>query len=80
MFVKDLPLDLTDDELNRIFSAHGEITSCVIQRKEDKVTSLGFGFINFKDFDAARQVGRPTTPFPHCSPRLSLARSRLWSR
>jgi polyadenylate-binding protein len=55
IFVKDLPLDLSDADLEKLFSAHGTTTSCVIQRKEDG-TSLGFGFVNFESFDAARNA------------------------
>jgi polyadenylate-binding protein len=54
-FVKDLPLDLSDADLEKLFSSHGTTTSCVIQRKDDG-TSLGFGFVNFENFDAARNA------------------------
>jgi polyadenylate-binding protein len=55
VFVKDLPLDLTDEDLHKAFSAHGEITSHIIKRKEDG-TSLGFGFVNFANVDSARNA------------------------
>lgn len=55
VFVKDLPLDLSDDDLKRVFLPFGDVTSCVISRKDDG-TSLGFGFINFGNFDSARDA------------------------
>jgi polyadenylate-binding protein len=55
IFVKDLPLDLTDEEMEKAFAVHGEITSSMVRRKEDG-TSLGFGFINYANVDAARNA------------------------
>jgi polyadenylate-binding protein len=54
VFVKDLPLDVGDDELKALFAPHGEITSCVVQRKGD--VSLGFGFVNYSNPDDARKA------------------------
>jgi polyadenylate-binding protein len=55
VFVKDLPLDLSDADLEKVFSAYGKTNSCLVSRKEDG-TSLGFGFVNFEDPEAARQA------------------------
>lgn len=54
IFVKDLPLDVGDDELKAMFEPFGEITSCIVQRKKEDNASLGFGFVNFSQPEAAR--------------------------
>ncbi|PNW88662.1 hypothetical protein CHLRE_01g039300v5 [Chlamydomonas reinhardtii] len=52
VFVKNLPADIGDDELGKMATEHGEITSAVVM-KDDKGGSKGFGFINFKDAESA---------------------------
>jgi polyadenylate-binding protein len=44
--------EVTDDELRTLVTEFGEITSCVVM-KDDKGNSKGFGFINFKEPEAA---------------------------
>lgn len=46
-------MDITDDDLRKLFEVFGEITSCVVQDKDGK--SQGFGFVNFSQPEAARQ-------------------------
>lgn len=52
VFVKNLPNDVGDDELMKIASEFGEVTSAVVM-KDDKGGSKGFGFINFKEAEHA---------------------------
>jgi len=47
VYVKDLDLSVHEEQLHAIFSEFGEVTSCVVMRKENR-DSKGFGFINFK--------------------------------
>ncbi|GFR39651.1 hypothetical protein Agub_g117 [Astrephomene gubernaculifera] len=52
VFIKNMPADLGDDELMKMASEFGDVTSAVVM-KDDKGGSKGFGFINFKDAESA---------------------------
>ncbi|KAG2496116.1 hypothetical protein HYH03_005719 [Edaphochlamys debaryana] len=52
VFVKNLPAEIGDNELMKMAAEHGDVTSAVVM-KDDKGGSKGFGFINFKDAEAA---------------------------
>lgn len=52
VYVKNLPEKITDDDLKNEFGAFGEITSAVVM-KDENGNSRGFGFVNFKDSNAA---------------------------
>jgi len=52
VYIKDIDTDVTDQELETVFSKYGKITSVVIMRKEDGI-SKGFGFVNFEDHEDA---------------------------
>lgn len=49
--------DMEDDTLRDMFEKYGEITSAVVARGEDS-KSKGFGFVNFKDAEAADRAVR----------------------
>ncbi|KAJ1897826.1 Protein phosphatase PP2A regulatory subunit B [Coemansia sp. IMI 209127] len=53
VYVKNIEGEVDDDMLRELFSKHGEITSAIVQR-DDEGKSRGFGFVNFKDHEAAR--------------------------
>lgn len=55
VYVKNLDEAVTDQELRDIFSKFGEVTSCVVS-KDEQGKSRGFGFINFRDHDAAAKA------------------------
>lgn len=56
VYVKNLPEDVTDEQLSELFGKYGPITSAVITRDNDG-KSRGFGFVNFEDHeDAAKAV------------------------
>eukprot|EP01126_Amoeba_proteus_P047578 TRINITY_DN5438_c0_g2_i3.p1 TRINITY_DN5438_c0_g2~~TRINITY_DN5438_c0_g2_i3.p1 ORF type:complete len:609 (-),score=102.86 TRINITY_DN5438_c0_g2_i3:121-1947(-) len=52
VFIKDIDPSINEEELARKFGEFGVVTSAVIMRSEDGL-SLGFGFANFADHDAA---------------------------
>ncbi|PNH07832.1 Polyadenylate-binding protein, cytoplasmic and nuclear [Tetrabaena socialis] len=52
VFIKNLPTEIGDDELMKIVSEFGEVTSAVVM-KDDKGVSKGFGFINFTEAESA---------------------------
>ncbi|KAJ2726439.1 Protein phosphatase PP2A regulatory subunit B [Coemansia sp. Benny D115] len=55
LYVKCLDPAVTDEELSQLFAPFGEITSAVVQRNEAG-ESRGFGFVNFKDHEAASKA------------------------
>ncbi|KAG1142871.1 hypothetical protein G6F37_002278 [Rhizopus arrhizus] len=55
IYVKNIPFDVTDEELSQLFGKYGIITSCVITRDDDG-TSKGFGFVNFEKHQDAQNA------------------------
>ncbi|KAG1321097.1 hypothetical protein G6F62_010996 [Rhizopus arrhizus] len=55
IYVKNIPFDVTDEELSQLFGKYGTITSCVITRDDDG-TSKGFGFVNFEKHQDAQNA------------------------
>ncbi|KAJ8111634.1 hypothetical protein OPT61_g5814 [Boeremia exigua] len=52
IYVKNIDLDVTDDEFRELFEKHGDITSASIAR-DDQGKSRGFGFVNYIKHEAA---------------------------
>lgn len=52
VYVKNLDLEMDDDQFNEMFSKYGPVTSAVVSRDEDGV-SKGFGFVNFEEHEHA---------------------------
>ncbi|KAF2678315.1 polyadenylate binding protein [Lentithecium fluviatile CBS 122367] len=52
IYVKNIGLDVTDDEFRDLFEKHGDITSASIARDESG-KSRGFGFVNYIKHEAA---------------------------
>jgi len=52
-YVKNFPDTVSDDDFQKAFEKHGEVTSSKVMRKEDG-TSRCFGFVNFKEADQAK--------------------------
>ena len=52
VFVKNLPENYEDEQLNNLFAGFGPITSAIVGRDEDG-KSKGFGFVNFDDHESA---------------------------
>ena len=53
VFVKNLPDEWTQTDLEKAFSVYGQITSCVLSVDKDTGKSRGFGFINFSTAEEA---------------------------
>lgn len=53
VFVKNLDENVDDSELEKLFAAHGKITSALISRDESTGRSKGFAFVNFENHNAA---------------------------
>ncbi|KAF1931454.1 polyadenylate binding protein [Didymella exigua CBS 183.55] len=52
IYVKNIDLDVTDDDFRKLFEKHGDITSASIAR-DDQGKSRGFGFVNYVKHEAA---------------------------
>jgi len=55
VYVKNIDLNVTEDELMELFSKHGPITSLAISSDENG-KSKGFGFINFENHESAKSA------------------------
>jgi len=57
VYVKELDVKTTEEELSQQFGKFGLLSSVVIMRSDDASTSKGFGFVNFESHeDAVRAV------------------------
>jgi hypothetical protein len=63
LFIKSLKETVTEEQLKKIFSQYGEVTSVAVQKSskipksiESHGVKLNFGFINFKDENCAKQA------------------------
>lgn len=56
LFVGSLSRDVSGDDLKEVFSAYGELVSCAVIFDRETRTSKGFGFVEFKDADAAQNA------------------------
>ncbi|GMI83676.1 POLY(A) BINDING PROTEIN 8, poly(A) binding protein 8 [Hibiscus trionum] len=55
VYVKNLSVSTSDEDLKTIFGEFGQITSAVVMRELDG-KSKGFGFVNFENADAAARA------------------------
>lgn len=53
VYVKNIELEVTDDEFRELFGKHGDITSASISRDPETGKSRGFGFVNFVRHESA---------------------------
>ncbi|KAJ9451210.1 Polyadenylate-binding protein [Diplonema papillatum] len=56
LYVKNLDDSVTEQMLRDAFSEYGKIMSCKVMTHPDSSTSRGFGFVSFKDQDAAKRA------------------------
>jgi len=56
LFVFHLPPDITDAELQQLFSAAGPVLSAKVMMDSDGMQSKGFGFVNFATVEAAERA------------------------
>jgi RNA recognition motif-containing protein len=53
IFIRNLPLDVGDEDLKEFFIEYGEVRSAQIKRDHYTGFSRGFGYVNMPDADAA---------------------------
>ncbi|KAG2232979.1 hypothetical protein INT48_001042 [Thamnidium elegans] len=75
VYVKNLSLDVDDDELSAMFGKFGPITSAVITR-DNEGKSRGFGFVNFEDHDDAYNAVEALNETEHHGQQLYVSRAQ----
>ncbi|KAL0946582.1 hypothetical protein HGRIS_012784 [Hohenbuehelia grisea] len=55
LYVKNLDTEVTQEEFEKMFQAHGMVTSAVIQTDEEG-KSKGFGFVNYEHHEEAQKA------------------------
>ncbi len=58
IYVGNLPFSATDQELEELFSAHGQVSSARVITDRETGRSRGFGFIEMDDDTAADEAIR----------------------
>lgn len=56
LIVNYLPQGMTQQEILELFSSIGEVESCKLIRDKTTGQSLGYGFVNYRDADAAEKA------------------------
>lgn len=56
IYVKNVDLDVTDDEFRELFEKYGEITSATLAHDNETGKSRGFGFVNFVKHESAAKA------------------------
>ncbi|KAG9235868.1 putative Polyadenylate-binding protein, cytoplasmic and nuclear [Amylocarpus encephaloides] len=53
IYVKNIPVEVTDEEFRALFEKYGDVTSASLARDQDGGKSRGFGFVNFINHEHA---------------------------
>lgn len=53
IYVKNIPVEVTDEEFRELFEKYGDVTSASLAREQDTNKSRGFGFVNFVNHEHA---------------------------
>ena len=56
IYVGNLPFSSTSDDLERLFSEHGQVDSASVIMDRDTGRSRGFGFVEMANNDEARKA------------------------
>lgn len=56
VYVKNIPLETTDDEFRELFAKYGEVTSASLARDQESGKSRGFGFVNYVNHEHAAKA------------------------
>ena len=56
IFVGNLPWATTDEDLHELFAPYGEVKRSKIVLDRETNRSLGFGFVDMEEADAARAI------------------------
>lgn len=71
LYIKNLPFEIKEEDIKKIFQKYGPITSAIISR-DDKGNSKGFGFVCFTNplnaATALKDMKEKNFTFPGCNP------------
>ena len=56
IYVGNLSYSMTSDELERLFTEHGQVDSAAVIMDRDTGRSRGFGFVEMPDDDARKAI------------------------
>jgi polyadenylate-binding protein len=56
IYVKNIPIEVTDEEFRELFEKYGEVTSASLARDQETGKSRGFGFVNFINHEHAAKA------------------------
>lgn len=56
LYVGNLPYSFTDEDLQKVFSAHGTVVSASVIRERDSGRSKGFGFVEMSSDQEAQDA------------------------
>lgn len=56
IYVGNLPYSMSDDELKKMFTSHGEVTSAKVIIDRNSGRSKGFGFVEMSSDDEAKKA------------------------
>ena len=75
LYVKNIDLEVTQDEFVELFERYGTVTSAIIQF-DDEGRSKGFGFVNFETHDEAQAAVESLHDFELKSKKLFVSRAQ----
>lgn len=75
VYVKNLADDVDDNELSKMFSKYGPITSAIVSRDEEG-KSRNFGFVNFENHDDAYNAVEALNETEHKGQQLYVCRAQ----
>ena len=77
IYVGNLPYEATEDEIETLFSAYGEVLSVALPTDRETGRALGFGFVEMSANAAAQAIaGVNGKDFGGCALSVNEARSR----
>lgn len=56
IYVKNIPVEATDEEFRELFEKYGDVTSASLARDQETGKSRGFGFVNFINHEHAEKA------------------------
>jgi polyadenylate-binding protein len=76
IYVKNVSLDVTDDEFSKLFEKFGDITSASLAQADEPGKHRGFGFVNYIDHNAAWEAVEKLNDTDFHGQRLYVSRAQ----
>ncbi|KAJ7097874.1 polyadenylate binding protein [Mycena belliarum] len=75
LYVKNVDPEMSQDEFEKLFTAHGTVTSALIQ-VDDEGKSKGFGFVNYENHEDAQKAVDALHDSEHYGKKLFVTRAQ----